>query len=652
MLKPDCKIISSLFLLLIASLFLLLCNALHAQVPPVNWAKQYGGSSVDVPFVIKFTADGGTIAAGYTTSKDGQVGMNGGRDYWDLWVVKLSSCGNIEWQKSAGGTGYETARDILQTADGGFIVLGETNSTDGDVTAGYRGTKDIWVLKLSSSGNIQWQKRYGGSNLDVGNKIAITSDGGYLIAATSSSNDGDINGNHSTGTYTDGVLIKLSATGAVQWSKCFGGSKNDELLDFQIINGKIFAAGYANSIDGDIPPNQKNYDVWLLALDENGNKIFSKIYGGSQNDVAYAICTGADGTLTMAGYTTSTDGDVSGAKGSQDFWILNVSQAGILNWQKTLGGTDAEYANSIFSDTDGSYVAGGISYSDDGDITGAKGEGDYWMVKLDSKGNLLWQISYGGSGNDNLHSIIHKQSPDEYYLAGDTDSGDGDFTAGFGDVDFGIIKLKNPFAIVRDTTVCNSNDLSNITDTIKDACGYDSLLVTYHPVIINGPFNNINKQDTVFAGDSITLPFNGNGKPLWNKNQILSCYDCANPVASPVKTTIYTATNTTESGCVSTDYFTVVVLNDAVVHTPNAFTPNGDGLNDYFGPTGKVPEGYTMRVFNRFGETIYSSNSLQSKWDGTSRGKAQPEGVYVYVMTYYDLQKKIHEQKGTITLLR
>ncbi|MGH2565859.1 MAG: hypothetical protein ACRDE5_15185, partial [Ginsengibacter sp.] len=351
----------------------MLCNALHAQIPPVNWAKQYGGSSVDVPFVIKFTADGGTIAAGYTTSKDGQVGMNGSRDYWDLWVVKLSSCGNIEWQKSAGGTGYETARDILQTADGGFIVLGETNSTDGDVTAGYGGTKDIWVLKLSSSGNIQWQKRYGGSNLDVGNKIAITSDGGYLIAATSSSNDGDINGNHSTGTYTDGVLMKLSATGAVQWSKCFGGSKNDELLDFQIINGKIFAAGYANSIDGDIPPNQKNYDVWLLALDENGNKIFSKIYGGSQNDVAYAICTGADGTLTMAGYTTSTDGDVSGAKGSQDFWILNVSQAGILNWQKTLGGTDAEYANSIFSDTDGSYVAGGISYSDDGDITGSKG---------------------------------------------------------------------------------------------------------------------------------------------------------------------------------------------------------------------------------------------------------------------------------------
>ena len=652
MLKPDCKIISSLFLLLIVSLFLLLCDALQAQVPPVNWANQYGGSLVDVPFAIKFTVDGGTVAAGYTTSKDGQVGVNVSRDYWDLWVVKLNSCGLIEWQKSVGGTGYETARDIAQTADGGFIVLGETNSTDGDVVAGYGGTKDIWILKLSAAGNIEWQKRYGGNNLDIGNKIIITSDGGYLVEATSSSNDGDIKGNHSTGTYTDGVLMKLSASGTVQWSKCFGGSKNDELLDIQIINGKIFATGYSNSVDGDIPPNQKNYDVWLLALDGAGNKIFSKIYGGSQNDVAYAMCIGADQSLTLAGYTTSNDGEVSGAKGSQDFWILNVSQSGNINWQKVLGGSDAEYANSIVADDDGGYLAGGISYSNDGDITAPNGEGDYWIVKLDKNGNLAWQKSYGGSGNDNLHCVIHKTLPDEFYLAGDTDSDDENFETGFGDVDFGIIKLKNPSAVSKDTVVCNINRFNNFPDTVKDVCGYDSLLVTYNPVPINGPFNNINKQDTIFTGGSITLPFNGNGNPQWDKNQVLSCYDCTHPVASPSKTTTYTVTNTTESGCASTDYFTVVVLNDVVVQTPTAFTPNGDGLNDFFGPLGKVPEGYMMKVFNRFGETVYSSTSLQSKWDGTLRGKIQPEGVYVYVMTYYDLQKKPHQQKGAVTLLR
>ena len=109
----------------------------YSQLPKINWALHYGGSSVDIPFVIKFTADGGTIAAGYTDSKDGQVGMHANRDYWDLWIIKLNSCGIVEWERSLGGTGYETARDVEQTADGGFIVLGETNSTDGDVVAGY-----------------------------------------------------------------------------------------------------------------------------------------------------------------------------------------------------------------------------------------------------------------------------------------------------------------------------------------------------------------------------------------------------------------------------------------------------------------------------------------------------------------------------------
>ena len=182
------------------------CNTSSAQLPALNWAIHYGGSKVDVPFVIKFTSDGGTIVAGYTDSKDGDVGPHANRDYWDLWIVKLDRCGTIQWERSFGGTGYESARDIAQTADGGYIVLGETNSTDGGVIAGFGGTKDIWLLKFAAAGNLQWQKRYGGSGLDIGNHIEITSDGGYLIAASSSSNDGDITGNHGTGGYTDGSV--------------------------------------------------------------------------------------------------------------------------------------------------------------------------------------------------------------------------------------------------------------------------------------------------------------------------------------------------------------------------------------------------------------------------------------------------------------
>ena len=143
------------------------------------------------------------------------------------------------------------------------------------------------------------------------------------------------------------LLIKIDAAGNVLWNKCFGGSKNEELLDIEVIDDRIYVAGYANSTDGDIPANQKNYDVWILSVDQSGNKRSSNIYGGSQNDVAYSMTRGAGGTLTLAGYTTSNDGDVSGAKGDQDYWILNVSTTGTVNWQQTLGGTGAEYANYI-----------------------------------------------------------------------------------------------------------------------------------------------------------------------------------------------------------------------------------------------------------------------------------------------------------------
>lgn len=106
---------------------LLVCYKLQAQLPPRQWAFHYGGSKVDIPYTIKFTSDGGTIVAGYTDSKNGDVSAQPNRDYWDLWILKLDKCGIIQWEKSFGGTGYESARDVAQTSDGGYIVLGETD---------------------------------------------------------------------------------------------------------------------------------------------------------------------------------------------------------------------------------------------------------------------------------------------------------------------------------------------------------------------------------------------------------------------------------------------------------------------------------------------------------------------------------------------
>ncbi len=623
-----------------------------AQVPPRQWALHYGGGDVDIPFTIKFTSDGGTIVAGYTDSRGGDVSPQPNRDYWDLWVLKLDKCGTIQWERSFGGTNYESARDIVQTSDGGYLVLGETNSTDGGVVAGYGGTKDIWLLKLNATGTLQWQRRYGGSGLDIGNHIEITSDGGFLIAASSTSNDGDIRGNHSTGTYTDGVLMKMDASGNIQWSRCYGGSKNEELFDIEVINGTIFAAGFTNSVDGDIPPDQKNYDMWLLAIDANSNKVLSKIYGGSQNDVAYCMTRGADGTLTLAGYTTSNDGDVSGARGGQDYWIINVDQRGRLNWQRVMGGTDAEYAKTIITDRDSSYIVGGVTYSDDGDVANPLGDGDFWTIKLSPSGSVTWQQNWGGSSNDHMRCLIRHNTRNEYYLAGDSESGDGDFNNAQGDADFAVIKLKIPELTRQDSTVCSLSGFVPVDDTLQDICGYDSAIVRYDPVALAGPFDSLRKADTIFVGQSVTLHATNRGNVTWNAHPTLSCTECTDPVASPTVTTVYMATNSSPLGCQVSDQFTVVVLNDALVNIPSAFTPNGDGRNDFFGPLGKVPEGYRLQIFNRNGEVVFTSSTMNQRWNGIYRGVLQQTAVFIYLVDYKDLQNRPHQQKGTFVLIR
>ena len=169
---------------------------------------------------------------------------------------------------------------------------------------------------------------------------------------------------------------------------------------------------------------------------------------------------------------------------------------------------------------------------------------------------------------------------------------------------------------------------------------------------VNGPFENIPKSDTIFSGQSITLPSNGNGTIIWNPNPTLSCTNCNNPVATPTATTVYTATNTSSEGCEVSQDFTVVVLEDAWIQVPTAFTPNGDGLNDYFGPLGKVPDRYTMQIYNRNGEIVFKSSSIESKWNGVYKGIIQESSVFIYLIYYKDMQNVTHQQKGTFVLIR
>ncbi|MBN1322678.1 MAG: hypothetical protein JW986_01575, partial [Methanotrichaceae archaeon] len=236
----------------------------------------------------------------------------------------------LDWQRCLGGSSDDYVNSIQPTPDGGYIMAGGTYSNDGDVS-GNHGGNDIWMVKLDQSGNLLWQKCLGGSDYDYVNSIQATTDGGYIMAGQTYSNDGDVSGNH-------------------------GG-----------------------------------YDIWVVKLDQNGDIQWQKCLGGSDYDYVSSIQATPDSGYIMAGGTYSNDGDVSGYHYGSDVWAVKLDQNGNIQWQRCLGGNGSEYANSILATPDGGYIMAGQTYSNDGDVLGNHGNSDAWAVKLDQNGNIQWQ---------------------------------------------------------------------------------------------------------------------------------------------------------------------------------------------------------------------------------------------------------------------
>ncbi|MCC7436869.1 MAG: T9SS C-terminal target domain-containing protein [Armatimonadetes bacterium] len=422
---------------------LLFSQAMPAQQPPpaIQWQKSLGGSNDDEAYSIAPTSDGGYIVAGWSESTDGDVtGHHGSSNYSDYWIVKLTSTREIEWRKSLGGSRDDEANSIAQTGDGGYIVAGYTYSNDGDVT-GHHGASDSWVVKISSSGLIEWQQTLGGSGHERAIAIEQTADSGYIVAGYSSSTDGDVTKHHGEFDYW---IMKLKSTGQVDWQTSLGGNGNDVATSIkQTTDSGYIVAGWSASTNGDITDHHGGHDYWVVKLTSTGVIEWQKSLGGSGDDYAASIQQTADGGYIVAGTSASTDGDVTGRHGASsfpDYWIVKLASTGGVEWQKSLGGKRYDGATSIKQTTGGEYILAGLSASTDGDITGNHGGSDCWIVRLTSTGKTVWQVSLGGSGDDWVNSI-EQVSDGEYIIAGGSKSTDGDVTGNHGDTDYWIVKL-------------------------------------------------------------------------------------------------------------------------------------------------------------------------------------------------------------------
>lgn len=385
----------------------------YSQNPAIQWQKTIGANAVDVIQSLEKTSDGGAIIAGYSTSNISGEKTENSRGKQDLWIVKVDATGTIQWQKTYGGSGDDVPFSIKQTPDGGYIVGAASESNiSGDKTENSRGGLDFWILKLDTTGNITWQKTYGGAQPEMDTYVVPTSDGGYFVGGYS---DSDISGDKTVPTkgQRDYWALKLDSSGAIVWQKSLGGSLVDRVqMAFQTVDGNYIIGGFSTSgISGNkTEANRGGSDYWIVKLDSSGNVLWDKTYGGSDSDAFRNMIQTADGGYLIGGYSKSnTSADkTENSYGDYDYWVLKLNSAGNQLWQKTIGGTGIDYLRSVNQLSDGTYLISGYSNSPiSGNKTVAsKGGFDYWLVKLDPTGTILSQNSLGGSADESGPYIL------------------------------------------------------------------------------------------------------------------------------------------------------------------------------------------------------------------------------------------------------
>ncbi len=358
-----------------------------------RFQRTVGGTLDDLVRSIIQTTDSGYALVGYTFSFG--AGLN------DIYVVKLDMSGALHWTTTVGGSIIDEAYSIIQTADGGYAVAATTLSFG-------TGRNDMYVLRLDANGTLKWSRTIGGSMAERALSITRTTDGGLAVAgATDSFGAGS----------GDMYIVKLDSSGVLQWSRTLGAVSADIPLSIiQTADGGYALAGYTFSFGAG------QNDVYIVKLDSSGTLQWNRTVGGTNYDYGQSIIQTADGGYAVAGYTQSF------GAGNYDTYIVKLDSSGTLQWNRTIGGTNVDYAYSVIQTAGGGFAVVGSTRS-----FGA-GNDDVYIVKLDATGTLQWSKTFGGIAEDAARSIV-QTADGGFVVAGYTRS------FGAGNADVYILKL-------------------------------------------------------------------------------------------------------------------------------------------------------------------------------------------------------------------
>ena len=556
----------------------------------IVWQQIFGGSFHDMIFKTLELPDGSYVLAGNSYSSISGDKTENLRGFRDLWILKLDANKNIEWQKTYGGYEREDLDDIIPTADGGFLVSSTTYSqATGDKTMDSFGESDLWILKLDSSGEIEWQKAYGGSGHDSYSRIAETPEGNYFVAASSSSG---ISGNKSdiSRGLGDYWIFEISTTGAIIWQKTIGGENGDTFEDFEVTpdGGYLLAGSSASRVSGEkTEPTRGFDDVWLVKTDRHGKIQWQRTYGGNNTDMAVDISRSPESGYWIGARSASDAGSEKSEPhvGEGDHWMFKISEDGSKCWDKTLGGTNRETPRTGFVDAEDNYIMGGWSISGaSGDKSEAsKGDQDIWITKVRAP--------------EIIPPVVNTPDP---YIACDRNAD--------GFAEFDLSNLQQDIIGEQEDLLLEyfTEDWRKLPSPMPD----DFTNTTAHGQTINV---RISRKDLPCAMTEIQI--------------ILVSNDCGEEEPDP------------DGGGEEEEKLT---------YFPGYFSPNHDGHNDTWGAFSEFKSQLKfVQVFDRYGQLVANLSPLE-KWNGEFNGRPLPNDDYWYYAV--DLSNK--KITGHFSLIR
>lgn len=321
-----------------------------------SWEQTYGGSAFEQAVALLQLADGGYALLGETASY--------GEGSYDIWLLKIDSKGKMLWNHTFGGIDSERATAFIQTVDGGFAILGDTKSytiwqEEWDDAGFIRNLQDIWLVKTDPTGIIEWNHSYGGPDVDTAADLVQTADGGFVLVGWSD--------------FYNAWLIKTDGNGIIEWNCTYGYYEDVPSTLLQTINGDFILAGTTRSYG--------YYDMWLVKTNSKGVVGWNYSYGGPGIDNAAALIQIPDGGFALAGRLIHED--------NSDMWLVRIDSNGRMLWNQTYGGSFHDEAHALIQTSDGGFALAGEFYE--------KGNSDMWLVKTDQNGKRLWSSTYGGT---------------------------------------------------------------------------------------------------------------------------------------------------------------------------------------------------------------------------------------------------------------